>query len=53
MTPAAENAPSIPTTSPRTTGVFLMNCQPSQMALAVDGTEISPLLCRLLIWRRK
>ena len=43
-TPAAQNAPSIPITRPRTTGVFLMNRQPSQMALAVDGTEIGSLL---------
>ena len=52
-TPAAQNAPSIPITRPRTTGVFLMNRQPSQMALAVDGTEMSPLLRRLPICRRK
>ena len=39
---------SMPITSPLTTGVFLMNRQPSQMDFAMDGTEIVPLPFRLL-----
>ena len=52
-TPAPANAPTIPITRPRTTGVFPMNRQPSQMDLKVDGTEIVPLACRLGISRMK
>ena len=37
----------MPITRPRTTGVIPMNRQPSQIDLAVDGTEIFPLACRL------
>ncbi len=43
----------MPMTRPRTTGVFLMKRQPSQMDLAVDGTEISPLSRRFGISRMK
>ena len=46
-TPAPANAPTIPITRPRTTGVCLMNRQPSQIDLKVDGTEIFPLALRL------
>jgi hypothetical protein len=52
-TPAAPNAPTMPRTRPRTTGVWRMNSQPSQMALAVEGTEIFPLALRLGISRMK
>ena len=40
------NAPTMPVTRPRSTGVWPMNRQPSQIDLAVDGTEYL-LACRL------
>ena len=43
----------MPITRPRTTGVWLMNRQPSQMDLAVDGAEILSQSFRLRISRRK
>ena len=43
----------MPMTRPRTTGVLRMNRQPSQMALAVDGTEIFSSAFRLGISRMK
>ena len=43
----------MPTTRPRTTGVCRMNRQPSQMDLAVDGTEILSQALRLGISRMK
>ena len=46
-TPAAQNAPSIPITRPRTTGVCRMKRQPSTIALAIDGAEIDALCSRL------
>ena len=52
-TPAPANAPTIPITRPRTTGVCPMNRQPSQMDRSVEGTEILPLACRLGISRMK
>ncbi len=39
-TPAAANAPSMPTTRPRTTFVWPMNCQPSAIARITLGCEI-------------
>ena len=43
----------MPVTRPRSTAVWPMNRQPSQIDLAVDGTEIFPLACRLGISRMK
>ena len=43
----------MPMTRPRTAGVCRMNWKPSQMALAVDGTEIFPSALRLGISRMK
>ena len=52
-TPAAAKAPTIPTTRPRTTGVFPMNRQPSQMDRSVEGAEILSQAFRLGISRMK
>ena len=43
----------MPTTRPRTAGVWRMKRQPSQIDLAVDGTEILSLALRLGISRMK
>ena len=52
-TPPAAKAPTIPMTIPRTTLVWPMNRQPSQMALATDGAEMCSLTCRLAISRSR
>ena len=46
-TPPAAKAPTIPITIPRTTAVWPMNFQPSQMVLATDGAEMRALAWRL------
>jgi hypothetical protein len=50
-TPPAANAPTMPMTRPRTTGVRPINRQPSQMILATAGAEMCELNCRLGISR--
>src|SRR5260370_16329879 len=52
MRGAAEKAPIVPMRSPRTTGVWPRNFQPSQMVLATDGAEMWPRSLRFGICRK-